>query len=161
MVGALFSVTNILLSLAEDGDAPKLFAEKNQKGTPIKALLLTGVALGAFLIFSYVLPGTIYEYVTTAAGVMLILNWIIILSSQIKLRRQSKSNTLFQMSGYPATSYLGIALILVTVSGGLLHPTQRMGVLISLGFIVLIIFSHRLIFRQPRTMVGIRKMRED
>jgi L-asparagine transporter-like permease len=161
MVGALFSVTNILLSLAEDGDAPKLFAEKNKKGTPIKALLLTGLALGAFLIFSYVLPGTIYEYVTTAAGVMLILNWIIILSSQIKLRKQTKKNTLFQMAGYPATSYIGIVLILITVSGGLLHSTQRMGVFISLGFIVVILVCQRFIFRQPRQMIGIRKMREE
>jgi L-asparagine transporter-like permease len=161
MVGALFSVTNILLSLAEDGDAPKFFAEKNQKGTPIKALLLTGLALGAFLIFSYVLPGTIYEYVTTSAGVMLILNWIIILSSQVKLRRHSKQDNLFHMAGYPITSYIGIALILITVSGGLLHPTQRMGVIISLGFIVVIIISQRLIFRQPRQMVGMRKMREE
>jgi L-asparagine transporter-like permease len=161
MVGALFSVTNILLSLAEDGDAPKFFAEKNHKGTPIKALLLTGLALGTFLIFSYVLPGTIYEYVTTSAGVMLILNWVIILSSQVKLRKQTKKNTLFQMAGYPVTSYIGIALILITVSGGLLHPTQRMGVFISLGFIVVILICQRLIFRQPRPMMGIRKIREE
>lgn len=152
MVGALFSVTNILLSLAEDGDAPKFFAEKNRKGTPIKALLLTGLGLSAFLVFSYILPGTIYEYVTTAAGVMLILNWIIILSSQIKLRKQQQYQDRFQMAGYPGTSYLGIALILLTVSGGLLHPTQRIGVVISLGFIVLIFISYRIIFRQPRNL---------
>jgi L-asparagine transporter-like permease len=161
MVGALFSVTNILLSLAEDGDAPTFFAEKNRKGTPIKALLLTGLALAAFLIFSYILPGTIYEYVTTAAGVMLILNWIIILSSQIRLRKQQKESHTFQMAGYPATSYLGIALILITVSGGLLHSTQRMGVFISLGFIFLIFISHRIIFRRSKELIGFRKIRED
>lgn len=44
MVGALFSVTNILNSIAEDGDAPKLFAERNKKGTPLKSLLLTAFA---------------------------------------------------------------------------------------------------------------------
>lgn len=161
MVGALFSVTNILLSLAEDGDAPKFFAEKNHKGTPIKALLLTGLALGAFLIFSYILPGTIYEYVTTAAGVMLILNWIIILSSQITLRKKYQQQSTFQMTGYPFTSYLGIALILVTVSGGLLNPTQRMGVFISLGFILVIFISHKAIFRHPRNIIKIRKIREE
>lgn len=160
MVGALFSVTNILLSLAEDGDAPRIFAEKNHKGTPIKALLLTGIALAAFLVFSYVMPGTIYEYVTTAAGVMLILNWIIILSSQLKLRSKRQLQRTFQMAGYPYTSYIGIALILITVSGGLYHPAQRMGVLISLGLIALILLSHWFIFR-ARNLVSIRKMRED
>lgn len=160
MVGALFSVTNILLSLAEDGDAPKIFAEKNQYGTPMKALLLTGITLAAFLLFSYVMPGTIYEYVTTAAGVMLILNWIIILSSQIQLRRQQQNKKTFQMAGYPYTSYIGIALILVTVTGGLFHPTQRMGVFISLGFIVIIFISHWLLFR-ARNMLGVRNVGEE
>lgn len=161
MVGALFSLTNILLSLAEDGDAPKLLAEKNKKGTPIKALLLTGLALAVVLVFSYVLPGTIYEYVTTSAGVMLILNWIIILSSQIKLRRGQNQQSLFQMAGYPATSILGIAFILITVSGGFLHPTQRIGVFISLGFIAVIFISQRIIFRQPKNLMGLRRIREE
>jgi L-asparagine transporter-like permease len=98
---------------------------------------------------------------STAAGVMLILNWIIILSSQIKLRKQQQRHDLFQMAGYPATSYIGIVLILITVSGGLLHSTQRMGVFISLGFIVLIFISHRVIFRQPRNITSIRKIREE
>lgn len=160
MVGALFSVTNILLSLAEGGDAPRLLAVKNRKGTPIKALLVTGIALAFCLVFSYVMPGTIYEYVTTAAGVMLILNWIIILSSQIRLRRQQQSQKTFQMAGYPYTSYIGIVLILITVSGGLYHPAQRMGVLISLGLIAMILISHWFILR-AKNVVGFRKIGEE
>jgi L-asparagine transporter-like permease len=146
MVGALFSVTNILISLANDGDAPKKLATKNSRGTAMKSLFLTGFALAASLVLSFVLPGKIYEYITTAAGVMLILNWTIILSSQIKLRKGDTSKT-FKMFGYPFTSYLGIALILVAVSGGLLHATQRMGVLISLGLIAVIVLSYWVIFK--------------
>jgi L-asparagine transporter-like permease len=143
MVGALFSVTNILISLAEDKDAPKSLSTKNNRGIALKSLFLTGFALAVSLVFSFILPGRLYEYVTTAAGVMLILNWTIILSSQIKLRPEYKQNhESFKMAGYPITSFLGIALILVAVSGGLLHETQRMGVLISLGLIVVIFLSY-------------------
>lgn len=92
---------------------------------------------------------------------MLILNWTIILSSQIKLRPQYKQNlNLFKMAGYPFTSYIGIALIFIAVSGGLLHATQRMGVFISLGFIAVIFLSYRMIFRF-RNLIGMRKVRED
>ncbi|MDP4083346.1 MAG: amino acid permease [Bacillota bacterium] len=160
MVGALFSVTNIMISLAEDGDAPRMFAEKNKKGTPIKALFLTGAALAAFLIFSFILPGTIYEYITTAAGVMLILNWTIIISSQIKLRSQNGKDQKFKMPGYPITPYLGIVLILTAVSGGLLRGTQRMGVFISLGLIVVIFISYWVIYRS-RHVVSPPKLREE
>ena len=146
MIGALFSVTNILISLSQDGDAPKGLAKKNGRGTPVKALFLTGIALAASLGLSFILPGKIYEYITTAAGVMLILNWTIILSSQIKLRKSDTSKT-FKMFGYPFTSYLGIALIIIAVSGGLLHATQRMGVFISLGLIGVIVLSYWVIFK--------------
>lgn len=161
MVGALFSVTNILISLAEDKDAPKVFALRNSKGVPVKALFLTGMALAVFLVFSFILPGTIYEYVTTAAGVMLILNWTIILSSQIKLRPQYEDRATFKMIGYPFTSYAGIVLILLTVSGGLLHATQRMGVLISLGFIVIIFLSYWAVFKSRLPAGGKGRLNEN
>jgi L-asparagine transporter-like permease len=149
MVGALFSVTNIMVSLADDGDAPKTFGKKNQKGTAYKALFVTGLALALSLILSFILPGKIYEYITTAAGVLMILNWVTILSSQIKLRRAAtqKSKT-FKMPGSPYTSLLGIGLILIAVSGGMFHSTQRMGVLISLGLIGVIFLSYHLILKK-------------
>jgi L-asparagine transporter-like permease len=156
MVGALFSVTNIMISLAEDKDAPSSLARKNRSGTPIRSLLLTGISLASSLIFSFILPGRLYEYITTAAGVMLILNWIIILSTHLKLRKENKHpSRSFKMLGFPYTSYIGIALILVTVLGGLLHATQRMGVLISLGLIGIIFLSYWLLsklrlFSQPK-----------
>jgi len=143
MVGSLFSVTNIMVSLAEDGDAPKAIAKKGKRGTAFKALFLTGFALAASLSLSFILPGKIYEYITTAAGVMMILNWTTILSSQIKLRKGKKQNSEhFKMFGYPFTSYIGIVIILLGVSGGLLRATQRMGVFISLGLIALIFLSY-------------------
>ncbi|MED4227700.1 amino acid permease [Neobacillus cucumis] len=149
MVGALFSVTNIMVSLADDRDAPKSFGQKDQKGTAYKALFVTGLALALSLVLSFILPGQIYEYITTAAGVLLILNWVTILTSQIKLRKAAKEKIrTYKMPGSPYTSYLGIAFILIAVSGGLFHPTQRMGVLISLGLIGVIFLSYHLIVKK-------------
>ncbi|MFF2878410.1 amino acid permease [Gottfriedia sp. NPDC057991] len=150
MVGSLFSVTNIMVSLAEDGEAPRRIANRDKRGTALKALFLTGFAVAISLILSFILPGKIYEYITTAAGVMMILNWTTILSSQIKLRKDKDNNDHFKMFGYPFTSYLGILLILVGVSGGLVHATQRMGVFISLGLILIIFLSYFFIFKNRK-----------
>ncbi len=161
MVGALFSVTNILISLAEDHAAPKALAGRNNKGVPVKSLFLTGITLAVFLVFAFILPGSIYESITTAAGVMLILNWTIILSSQIKLRPRYQQGASFKMFGYPFTSYLGIGFILVAVSGGLFHATQRMGVLISLVLIGGIFISYWLLFKSHLLSGrGSRRLRE-
>ncbi len=150
MVGSLFSVTNIMVSLAEDGEAPRRIANRDKRGTALKALFLTGFAVAISLIFSFILPGKIYEYITTAAGVMMILNWTTILSSQIKLRKERDKNDHFKMFGSPFTSYLGILLILVGVLGGLVHATQRMGVFISLGLILIIFLSYFFIFKNRK-----------
>jgi L-asparagine transporter-like permease len=149
MVGALFSITNVMISLAVDGDAPKGFAEKNDRGVAVKSLMITAVGLGISILFSFLLPNEVYEYITTAAGVMLILNWGIILVSHIKLHPSyDAANGKFKMVGYPFTSYVGIALILLAISGAMVHGNQRIGLFISLGLIFVIYLSYWGVFRR-------------
>lgn len=139
MVGALFSITHIMVSLAKDGDAPHTLMEKNSRGVPLKSLGLTAIGVAVSILFLFILPDTMYEYVTTSAGVMLILNWMIILASHLKLRKTYKDHPdLFHTFGYPVTSYIGILLIITAITGAFLHQTERIGLLISLGLIVVI-----------------------
>ena len=146
MVGSLFSITKVLVSLSNDGDAPESFSRITKKGIPIRALLLGISGLAASIIVSFLLPSTVYEYLTTAAGVTLIMNWCIILSSQIKhrktyLRKEGKHT--FKMAGAPFTSYAGIILIGFVLVGGLFRTNERYGLFISLGiiFIIFVIYT--------------------
>lgn len=141
MVGALFGVTNVMVSLANDEDAPEILAHCNKRGVPIYALSLSALGLSIAIIFSFLLPNTVYEYLATAAGIMLILNWIIILSSQIRNKAEyikANKQVEYAMPGFPYTSYLAISLILLTIAGTLLSDNERIGVLVSLGFVGLI-----------------------
>jgi L-asparagine transporter-like permease len=81
MVGALFSITKVLVSLSHAGDAPTALDHHTKKGVAIRALGVNAIALSLMIVVSYVLPDKVYEYLTTAAGIMLILNWIVILAS--------------------------------------------------------------------------------
>ncbi|ARI75571.1 amino acid permease [Halobacillus mangrovi] len=148
MVGALFSISHVMVSLSEDGDAPQKLKEKNSRGVAVKSLLLTAGGLAVSILFSYLLPDTMYEYVTTAAGVMLILNWGMILASHIKLHPSYKDKHSFKAFGYPYTSYLGIGLILLAISGALFHENERIGLLVSAVLIALIFGTYKVIFRK-------------
>ncbi|MGI8313903.1 amino acid permease [Halobacillus mangrovi] len=148
MVGALFSISHVMVSLSEDGDAPKKLKEKNRRGVAVKSLLLTAGGLAISILFSYLLPDTMYEYVTTAAGVMLILNWGIILASHIKLHPSYKDKQRFKAFGYPYTSYLGIGLILLAISGALYHENERIGLLVSAILIAFIFGTYKVVFRK-------------
>ncbi|QHW32058.1 amino acid permease [Paenibacillus rhizovicinus] len=144
MVGAFFAISRIMVTLSEDGDAPRALGKVNERGIAWRSLLLTAAALAVSIGCSYILPNTMYEYVTTSAGVMLILNWMLILASYLKLRRHSSAAPSKPRAWlYPYGAYLGIALIAAAVSGAWLHRDERVGLLLSLGLIVLVFIASR------------------
>lgn len=131
MVASLYAVTTMLVTLSEDRDAPRLFSRKTLKRkTPLYALSLTAAGLILSIVLSLLMPGKIYEYLTTAAGLMLLYNWFFILMSAGRLMELSPWGKIKR--------YTGMLLIAAAVSGTALHPTSRPGLWISLGFIVLI-----------------------
>ena len=132
MTASLYAVTSMLVTLSEDHDAPKLFARKVLKRkTPIFALGLTAAGLIVSIVLSLLMPGKIYEYLTTAAGLMLLYNWLFILFSA---GRNLKLTAWGQIK-----RFTGMLLILLAVSGTLFHATSRPGFWISLAFVAIIL----------------------
>ncbi|KZE69526.1 transporter [Fictibacillus phosphorivorans] len=131
MAAALFGVTNLLMTLAEDGDAPKLFAKTIKfKDLPLPAMTLGAAGLLASIITALLLPGKIYEYITTAAGILLLFNWLFIIISSLKILKQSLWAKLF--------SIVAIVLILLAVTGTWFEHTIRPGLYVSVGIAILI-----------------------
>jgi L-asparagine transporter-like permease len=127
MVASLFAVTSILVTLSEEGDAPKWFSKQGKLKVPFPTLLITILGISASIIAGLIMPGEVYEYITTAAGLMLLYNWIFILASSWKIL-EVKTKDKIKYS-------LGILFILIAVSGTLFHDTSRPGFFISLVFI--------------------------
>ncbi|WP_404460612.1 amino acid permease [Sutcliffiella horikoshii] len=128
MTAALFGVTTLLVTLAKDGDAPKLFQKKLQfRELPLPSLLLGVVGLAASVVCAFVLPGKVFEYITTAAGLLLLYNWIFILLSSFKLEKKGK-----------VVSMLGLLLLLLAISGTIVEKTVRNGFFISILFVAMI-----------------------
>jgi L-asparagine transporter-like permease len=132
MTAALFGVTTLLVTIAEEGDAPKLFVKKIKKhrDLPLASLGLATVGLIASIITALLLPGKIYEYVTTAAGILLLFNWLFIILSALKILETSFLEKL--------SSALGLILIVAAVSGTLVEKSIRNGFFVSLSFIAVI-----------------------
>ncbi|MFG6115953.1 amino acid permease [Halobacillus sp. MO56] len=130
MVASLYAITTILSTLAEDKDAPAFFAKTGKRGVPYHALCLTISGLIASIVVALLLPEKIYEYLTTAAGLMLLYTWIFILFSY---------NKLMDLPGKAKVKrWVGLLLIAAAVSGTLLDSTSRIGFFISLLFLAVI-----------------------
>ncbi|MBC8081276.1 MAG: amino acid permease [Gorillibacterium sp.] len=135
MTASIFAVTTMIVILAKDGDAPPIFAKdkrkkKSKDKKPLFAIGLTTLGLTASVVFSLLLPEKVYEYITTAAGLMLLYNWAFILVT---------SGRLLKLKGWGRSKqFIGIGLITLAVTGTLFHHTSRPGFFISLGFIAVI-----------------------
>lgn len=132
MTASLFGVTNLLVTLADDGNAPSFFMKKIKKlkHLPLPSLVLAAIGLLGSIITALILPGKIYEYITTAAGILLLYNWGFIILSSFKILEHKLWSKVIAV--------FGLALILITVSGTLLEKEIRPGFFISLLFIVII-----------------------
>ncbi|QGH33187.1 amino acid permease [Gracilibacillus salitolerans] len=133
MTAALFGVVTLLVTLAKDGDAPKLFSKKLKKfkELPLPSLLLATIGLAVSVITALLLPEKIYEYITTAAGILLLFNWaFIILSSWRVLEGIKLLNKVI--------AWVGLLFIVTAVSGTLMDKSIRPGFWISLLLVVLI-----------------------
>ena len=130
MVASLFSVTTMLVTLAKDGDAPKFFSIKGKTKVPLRGLGLTIYGMIISVILALLMPGKIYEYITTSAGLMLLYNWLFILFSSFKLIR---------LTGWvKIKNVIGILLIILAVSGTVLEEDSRPGFFGSILFLFII-----------------------
>lgn len=131
MSASLFAVTSMIVTLSEDGDAPKFFSKKgNLKFHPF-AMGLTVCGLIVSIVTALLMPDRVYEYITTAAGLMLLYNWFFILVTFPKLVKATGFDYVKRFSG--------MALILLAVSGTLIHGSSRPGFFVSIGFIVIVV----------------------
>ncbi|MGG0815606.1 amino acid permease [Paenibacillus alvei] len=132
MTASLFAVTSMIVTLASDGDAPAFFAKtrKKEERKTWAAIGLTATGLAGSVLFALLMPESIYEYITTAAGMMLLYNWLFILLT---------SGRLLRLNGWgKAKRYIGMALVVLALSGTLFHKISRPGFFISLGFVAVI-----------------------
>ncbi|MYL35350.1 amino acid permease [Pontibacillus yanchengensis] len=130
MVAALYGVTTMIVTLSEEGDAPRLFSKKGKRDWPLTALTLTSGGLLFSILIALWLPEKVYEYITTAAGLMLLLNWAFILIAYRKLLKPT--------GWLSIRTWFGIILIAVAISGAWFQANTRPGVFVSIGFIILI-----------------------
>lgn len=130
LVASLFAVTQMMYTIAKDGDAPKFLAKRGKRKIPYRSLGLAVVGMILSIVTALVLPQKVYEYITTAGGLMLIYAWMFMILAARKLLTLT-------VWGH-AKSFIAIILILITTSGTLFDSATRPGFWVSLGLMVLI-----------------------
>lgn len=139
MTASLYAITSMMITLAQEGDAPRVFSRKWKDKYPFYALCLIAGGLVGAIMMSLWLPEKVYEYITTAAGLMILYNWSLILLSSGRLLKPSFLSAVKR--------WVGLVLIAAAVAGTLFHALSRPGFYISLLIVSLIALSDWIVQR--------------
>ncbi len=138
----IYGATRMLHSMAINNEAPTLLARTTKRGVPINSLILCAVVLliGAWL--AYIAQDQVFSILIAVPGFVVLLVWISICLSQLKLRRNYPVQPQFRIWGYPYISGLTALTLAVIAVLFLFDANNRISIGACVIFlIVLLVWS--------------------
>jgi histidine transporter len=138
----------MMYGLAQQGHAPKGFAQISRHGVPWMTVLVMGVTLLAGVVLNYLIPEDIFLIIASIATFATVWVWLMILVTQIAMRRSMTAEEVAQLKfPVPFWPYAPIAatVFMVFIFGVLGYfPDTRAALIVGAVWIVLLIVAYRL-----------------
>lgn len=133
---AIFSTSRSLYALAYSGNAPRRLGKISKQGVPSRALTFSSLILFVIVILNYLMPGKIFDVISTVSTINFIMVWLMIMWCHLKYRKENKGKTSkFSMPGAPWTDWLTIIFYLAILVILFVLPTTRLATILSLVFV--------------------------
>ena len=126
-----YCTSRMLLGLAEQGNAPKLFSKINDRGIPVNAVMASAFFTLLCVLINYLFPEKAFSLLMMLVVAAIVINWVVISYTHLKFKQRmiaTNTPTLFPSIAYPLSNYLCIAFmcgILLIMS---LTPDMRIAV---------------------------------
>lgn len=113
----MYSTGRMLRTLADNGEAPRVFRRLSAARTPALGIAVSVAFMGIGVVLNYIVPEKAFGYVTSVATAAGIWTWLMILISHIRYRRGVEEGRL-RASSFPAPggslcSWIAIAFLLL------------------------------------------------
>ncbi|NMP22577.1 amino acid permease [Sulfobacillus harzensis] len=153
MNAALYSNVRVLYGLAQQGEAPRALGRLNKRGLPTRAIWTSAGLLALTILLAYVLPKKAYSYLVTATGFQAMFIWLMVLLTERLYRPYLEAHhpkkLSYKLWGFPFTTYLVMAVVLLSMAVSPFAKGELVGALVGLGGIaaalgVWLILRHRL-----------------
>ncbi len=134
---AMYITSRVLTELATQGDAPAFLTRRSASAAPRMAITVSSVA-GTLVAFSSILaPQTIFAFLLSCSGGVILLIYSLIVTAYITTRFAARRNgtekdnyTLFLFPLCNYATLVGVVLVFVAM---LINPAERMTALATLG----------------------------
>lgn len=130
----LYCNSRMLYGLAEQGNAPKQLMYTNRRGTPIFAVILSGLATLTAVVLNYYIPQEAFYILMALVVSALVINWAMISFTHIMFRRHKNREGVtpkFKALLYP----LGNIICLIFLTGMLVILAMDEGMRLSVELI--------------------------
>lgn len=119
----IYGATRMLHSLAKDGEAPKSLGNLSSKGVPVNSLKLCAVVLILGSTIAYFVQEQLFSILMAVPGFVVLVVWLMICLTQLKLRKSYPIQPSFKIWGYPwltilTTVLLGIIGVIFLIDAG-------------------------------------------
>ena len=140
--GGIYSTGRMLYNLAQQGQAPRMFAVTSGSGIPYRAVLVSVVALLFGVLLNYWVPAKVFVWVTSVATFGAIWTWGVVLVTQMKFRRSlseaERDRLVFRMPLFPYASWLALAFLVLVVGLMAYFPDTRVALFVGPLWLVLL-----------------------
>jgi arginine/ornithine permease len=151
----IYASTRLLWAMAHEGMAPKRFGKLSKRKVPFTALVFTMIFSLLSLLTSVIAADTVFVLLMSVAGISVTISWIGIALSQLMFRRKylqdggKLEDLQYKVPLYPLIPLICIVFCVSILIFLAFDPTQLIGLLIGLGFLVICYVSYH--FKNKQT----------
>lgn len=114
----IYSNARMLYGLAQQGNAPQLFARLNSNGVPVAGVLASSACTLLAVLLNYLIPGKVFMYLIAIAVLAAIISWVVIIIANLKFRAAKGADAEkleFKVPWYPYSNYVCLAFMVMIV----------------------------------------------
>lgn len=144
----IYSNGRMLYSLAQQGNAPKVFAKLNKNGIPVAGVLASSALTLVAVILNYLIPGKVFIYLISVAIIAGIINWTMIIITNLKFRKakiaQGEGEKIeFKTPLHPYTNYICFGFLLMIVALMATMDSMKMAVYILPVWLIILWIGYK------------------
>ncbi|WP_402839714.1 amino acid permease [Microbacterium sp. GXS0129] len=150
----IYSTSRMVFGLAQDGDAPRLFARLSRRRVPQNALFLSCILLlaGVVLLYAGDDIGTAFDMVTTVSAVCFMFVWTIFLLSYLAYRRkrpEAVARSAYRMPGGRFMVFVVLAFFLFILWALTTQPDTLTALLVTPVWFAVLVVAWLFVRRSP------------
>jgi len=146
----IYATSRTLYTMAQNGEAPKIFSFISKKGIPLNGIILTTSFILAGVFLAYLTPDQVLGYLMSIPGFTVLLLWISICLAQLKLRKQYAQLPAFHVKWFPYTTIFATIALTGIFIAFIFNAQNIIGTAVCLSVLTILIIVSFIVKKEKK-----------